>query len=168
MPQYFGQLAIAIVQNDGTVLFNSAARALIARDPEGGRLLLQMFEDGGAPDVAEDAIAVLETLSTVYHLRLAQLDAVDAAGAPAIMIIIEDESDRDYTNRLMHKFKLTRREVEVALLLLDRQATDEISRQLSISWHTTRHHVKHILAKLGVRTRAAARAALMHLRDAPN
>jgi two-component system nitrate/nitrite response regulator NarL len=51
---------------------------------------------------------------------------------------------------------LSAREGEVLLLLERHLATDEIARELDISEHTVRSHVKSLLAKLGVSSRREA------------
>jgi NarL family two-component system response regulator LiaR len=56
---------------------------------------------------------------------------------------------------------VTRREREVLGLLAAGRRTDEIARDLTLSKETVRGHVKSVLRKLGVRTRAAAVALLV-------
>jgi DNA-binding NarL/FixJ family response regulator len=51
---------------------------------------------------------------------------------------------------------LSAREAEVLLLLERHLATDEIAKELSISEHTVRSHVKSLLGKLGVSSRREA------------
>lgn len=66
---------------------------------------------------------------------------------------------------------LTRRERQVAELLARRHTNAEIAEWLSISEHTARNHVRHILRKLGVRSRRDVAAALQadaELRPARN
>jgi DNA-binding NarL/FixJ family response regulator len=57
---------------------------------------------------------------------------------------------------------LTDREWEVLELMADGVATAEIARRLGISAVTTRRHVSSLVAKLGVRDRAAAVELLIH------
>ena len=56
--------------------------------------------------------------------------------------------------------KLTRREGEVLHLLADGLAQPEIAQKLVISSKTVSSHIQHILAKLGVHSRAQAVAAV--------
>jgi DNA-binding CsgD family transcriptional regulator len=65
-------------------------------------------------------------------------------------------------HRLADKFGLTPREADVALLLADGSSNAAVARALAISPHTARHHTQHILAKLGVRSRARAGAVIRH------
>jgi DNA-binding NarL/FixJ family response regulator len=57
--------------------------------------------------------------------------------------------------------RLTRREREVLELLTEGLEQEQIARRLFISPRTVAKHVEHILAKLGVRSRAQAVAAAM-------
>lgn len=59
------------------------------------------------------------------------------------------------TDLLQDRYQLTRRETEVARLLAMGKSNADIARQLSISEHTCRRHTEQVLAKLGVRSRAA-------------
>jgi DNA-binding NarL/FixJ family response regulator len=52
--------------------------------------------------------------------------------------------------------KLTRREIEVLLLLVEGLSQSEIAEKLFISPKTVGKHIEHILAKLGVHSRAQA------------
>jgi two-component system nitrate/nitrite response regulator NarL len=61
---------------------------------------------------------------------------------------------------------LSVRESEVLLLLERHLATDEIARELEISEHTVRSHVKSLLGKLGVSSRREALDALAAARRA--
>ena len=52
------------------------------------------------------------------------------------------------------KYGFTPRESEVALLLAQGAPNAAIADALAISAHTARHHTRHVLAKLGVHSRA--------------
>jgi DNA-binding NarL/FixJ family response regulator len=62
---------------------------------------------------------------------------------------------------------LTAREWEVVDLLCQGQGTDEMAATLVVSTETVRSHVKHILRKLGARSRAEAVAIAQEMRGAP-
>src|SRR3954451_17285904 len=62
--------------------------------------------------------------------------------------------------------QLTPREAEVLDLLAEGASTAEIAHALSLSTATVRTHVKHVLRKLGVHTRADAVAAARRRRSA--
>jgi DNA-binding NarL/FixJ family response regulator len=61
---------------------------------------------------------------------------------------------------MRHRYGLTSREAQVAILLIQGQGNSAIAEQLKISPHTARHHTQRVLAKLGVHSRAAAGAKL--------
>ena len=62
---------------------------------------------------------------------------------------------------------LTPREWEVLDLMVTGASTEEISKDLVVSLETARSHIKHILQKLGVHTRAQAIARARELRRHP-
>ncbi|HEX3562780.1 MAG TPA: helix-turn-helix transcriptional regulator [Solirubrobacterales bacterium] len=63
---------------------------------------------------------------------------------------------------------LTRREAEVARLLVDGRSAAQLASELTISVHTARNHVASIYTKLRVRTRAGAVATILRgERDEP-
>jgi len=64
------------------------------------------------------------------------------------------------------KSPLTAREWEVIDLLYEERTTDEIAAALVLSSETVRSHVKHILRKLGARSRAEAVAIAQEMRGA--
>lgn len=69
---------------------------------------------------------------------------------------------------LAEDYGLTARETEVARLLLRGWTNAAMSRALGISESTARHHTEHVIAKLGVRSRAEVPwLALGHLATTP-
>jgi DNA-binding CsgD family transcriptional regulator len=52
---------------------------------------------------------------------------------------------------LQEQFRLTKRETEVLLALLNNETVDEISERLVITPRTTRFHITNILKKTGAR-----------------
>jgi DNA-binding CsgD family transcriptional regulator len=62
--------------------------------------------------------------------------------------------------RLQQEYGMTRREIEVALLLADGCSNTVVARRLGISPHTARHHTQRVLGKLGVHSRAQAGARI--------
>ena len=53
------------------------------------------------------------------------------------------------------RYGLTARQIDVAALMLDGRTTPEIAQALGISRHTARRHCENLMARLGVRSRAA-------------
>jgi DNA-binding NarL/FixJ family response regulator len=64
---------------------------------------------------------------------------------------------------LRQRYRLTRRESDVAQLLALGKSNAEVASALSISEHTARHHTERVLTKLGVSSRAAVGVSLGEL-----
>jgi DNA-binding NarL/FixJ family response regulator len=58
------------------------------------------------------------------------------------------------------RYGLTPREMQVAMLLAEGCSNFEVASVLKVSPHTARHHTQHVLAKLGVHSRAQAGAKI--------
>jgi len=56
-------------------------------------------------------------------------------------------------NEFFEKFKLTKREQEIALLVLDGKSNKEIEVELFISFHTVKNHISSIFRKCEIKTR---------------
>ena len=107
-----------------------------------------------------DALAVLskpeaygstrEWRAAVFRAVFPLLDA--ASSAPSAPRALSDAE-------LRARFALTAREVEVTRLLALGRSAREVASTLGLSYYTARHHVEHVLAKLGVRSRAAVASA---------
>jgi DNA-binding CsgD family transcriptional regulator len=66
-------------------------------------------------------------------------------------------------SRLQLRFGLTRRELEVALLLHARLTNREIAGALGVSDHTARHHTETVLRKLGLSSRQSVRSVIAEM-----
>jgi DNA-binding NarL/FixJ family response regulator len=75
------------------------------------------------------------------------------------------DADGSTTGLRPVKSPLTSREWEVMDLLIEQRSTDEIAEALVVSQETVRSHIKSILRKLDVRSRADAVAAARRMRD---
>lgn len=97
-----------------------------------------------------------------YSVRgsLLATETPDGRGASTIVFVCA-ASPRAYSDgELQDRFALTTREIEVLRLLAVGRSAREVAATLGISYYTARHHVEHVLAKLGVQTRAAVAAAV--------
>lgn len=97
-----------------------------------------------------------------YELRGSRL-AYDNGSprGPAAVILVRRASRRSLSDAELHeRFALTARELQVARLLAAGRSAREVAGALGISYYTARHHVEHVLAKVGVRSRAAVAAVL--------
>jgi len=74
---------------------------------------------------------------------------------------VERVPDHGLSERaLRERFRLTRKESHVALLLAQRRSNAEIAQTLSISPHTARRHTENVMLKLNVNSRFSVEAAL--------
>jgi DNA-binding CsgD family transcriptional regulator len=140
------------------ILAAAAAAITAARsdDPSGAsRLLVSASETG----VWDPVVCALRSCS-----HLADLLTSDPQWREQIEILYEASSDlglarragfRTRSNRAPQEL-LTPREMEVLGLIARGMRNAEIAKALFISQSTAKVHVRHILEKLGVRTRAEA------------
>jgi len=70
------------------------------------------------------------------------------------------EPDALSERSIREKFRLTRKEAHVALLLAQRRSNAEIARTLRISPHTARRHTENVMLKLNVTSRFLVESAL--------
>lgn len=117
-------------------------------------------EDGGPPPGAERRVA---TARGAYTFRGALLPpgAFAADGALMVSVHLEAGPQLPPPAVLRERFGLTKREAEVALLLVEGLKNDQVADRLFVSPHTARHHVESVLAKLEVPNRAAVAIRLM-------
>ena len=148
-----------------------ATRKIKQRNPEISVLIVTMHEN---PDFLHEA---LKAGAAGYVLKDASQDEV----VSAVRRVREGESplDAELSARLLRRLaaensgrrasvgrrdpraaSLTPREVEVLGLMKLGHTNRQIARELTISTRTTKNHVEHIIAKLGVsdRTQAVVRA----------
>lgn len=76
-----------------------------------------------------------------------------ACGKPRVAVIIESAQPASIGELLMAVWDLTPREQEVTRLILQGAATEQIAKQLVISVHTVRQHLKSIFGKARVSSR---------------
>jgi DNA-binding CsgD family transcriptional regulator len=97
-----------------------------------------------------------------YAIRGSLLETETTNGlAAATIVFVSATPPRAYSDgELQDRFALTTREIEVLRLLAVGRSAREVAAALGISYYTARHHVEHVLAKLGVHTRAAVAAAV--------
>jgi DNA-binding response OmpR family regulator len=123
-----------------------SARSLEADKLKGFRL--------GADDYVTKPFSVMELLARVAALlRRARPPATAASGAGSAQPTPAPQPLSDAEVR--ERFGLTPRQVEIARLVGEGHTNAEIAAQLGVSFFTVRSHVEHILAKLGVPSRAA-------------
>lgn len=117
---------------------------------------------GYQPPHAHELVA---TASGVFRLSAALAAGDMGFGASDVLVTIERLGHARLTfDQLADRYRFTRREAEVALLLREGRRNDAIATALAISPHTVRRHTEQILAKLGATSRAEA-AALLQARE---
>jgi DNA-binding CsgD family transcriptional regulator len=87
------------------------------------------------------------------HLHATCLDGPDGAGE-SVAVVITPAQAADLVPLLALGYRLTHREQEVLGFLARGTTTAEMAQHLGISAHTVRDHIKALLGKVGVRSRA--------------
>ena len=173
---------------DGALVFDARARKVLSRNAALGRLVK------GEPDltglevaIAQSAVAALQGMGPPwdsgipdpwalsngwrsasglrYRLRAIRLPMGCVSRGEAIIVLIQrvgpaipDPVD------LMRRYRLTRREAEVAQRLAYGRTDREIASELQLSPHTVRHHAESVFLKTGVSSR---KALALHLSSSP-
>jgi DNA-binding CsgD family transcriptional regulator len=96
------------------------------------------------------------------YVLSASLVPADIAGPdPVCLVTVERRSGRTLSaEELASRFRLSKREAEVAVLLASGRRNADIAAQLDISPHTAERHTERVLRKLGVSSRAAVARAI--------
>lgn len=115
----------------------------------------EVADQGGAPTPQV-------SMAGPWHRLWCRLpdDGLDPARAVVVLAEREQPGPPPPT-MLRDRFRLTPREAEVALLLVQRCSNKEIARQLLIARRTADHHTENVLRKLGVHSRKEVKDALM-------
>lgn len=113
----------------------------------------------GRPDSSVSAITVRHSPPIVYALRGMFFQDHEQAGnhgAKFFMVIIEKFSHARGMDlaRAKELFHLSSRELEVAKLVLRGCSNKDMAEKLFVSEYTIKDHLKHIMKKMGVATRA--------------
>lgn len=160
---------------------NPVMRRALAQDPERSRVEASLRQVAGAvlaslaadqpdsPDKQSDGRRCeVATSMAAYRLRGNPVGH-NAFGHPSAVMVSLDRVAFQIPapDSLRARFGLTIRELQVASLIMHRLSNSEISRMLSISPHTARHHTQSVLAKLGVRSRKALRRLVSEVGTEP-
>ena len=98
----------------------------------------------------------------VYLLRALQLRQHGSGGARAeIMILVERVSEGVRVDQIGEATKMTPRESEVVQLLLEGKTNKEVALCIEIGEYTVKDHIKRIMKKLEVTTRAGIVAKVL-------
>jgi DNA-binding CsgD family transcriptional regulator len=88
---------------------------------------------------------------TWLHVRATHLTPLK--GKPRIAIVLERASHDQVAPLIARAHQLSRRETQIALLVLRGLSTNEVATKLLISPYTVQDHLKSIFEKVGVRSR---------------
>jgi DNA-binding CsgD family transcriptional regulator len=182
--------AIAVlldILDDGAMIFDAGARRVLARNAALTILVRNEPDLRGLEfNLAQSAVAALRengpgagsslhkasALSrgwrsrggTAYRFRSIRLPAGSVAREEAILVLVQRVGPLiPDAPELMRRYRLTRREAEVAHRLACGRSDREIAHELHLSPHTVRHHGESIFLKTGVTTR---KALALHLSSA--
>jgi DNA-binding CsgD family transcriptional regulator len=100
------------------------------------------------PEPFDHRVPLGDELEDVAHAS-----RLDGAGAGRIAVVVEPCAPRATVAIRLAAYGLSRREAEVARLVLRGSSTRAISAALHISPHTVQDHLKNVFDKLGVRSR---------------
>lgn len=103
------------------------------------------------------------TISGSRRVRLRPITFEGEAEPTWVVMAVERRAARRLSaENVQHRFSLSPRQAEVALLLAQGHTTAEMARTLNLTTHTVRHHAEQVLRRLNVRTR---QQAMVRLRD---
>jgi DNA-binding CsgD family transcriptional regulator len=120
-------------------------------------------EERGAVSQAERRVRLD---GSEVHLRAVDLGIPRYGGSPTTLVLL-DAQEHPLSDQDLEQEGLTRAEIRIARLVMRGATNREIAGELSISVHTVRHHVQHILAKVGVRSRTRLMETLHLLKVRP-
>lgn len=152
-----GRRAVVLLAGDGTVLAMSeeAEEFLADLEPAAGRdradLPAAVYaavghrEAGGTGEVT--ALGASGAWLRVHASRFA------GEGAAWTAVTVEPASPLEARHHILAAWSLTRREAEVAEMVLRGLSTRRIAAELYISPHTVQQHLKNVFEKSGVRSR---------------
>ncbi|HEV2132511.1 MAG TPA: helix-turn-helix transcriptional regulator [Longimicrobiaceae bacterium] len=152
---------------------NPVFSARLAQEPQRDRLqqaIDQMIEELSSGSHSQDNGAGLPLVREVraakgkYVLRGSYLGAPDPeAGTTVLIALALPEAEPLSEQALQQRFGLTRRESEVARLIVEGKSNLAIATALGISPHTAHHYTERVLLKLGVRSRGEIAAKVLGL-----
>ncbi|HSJ43137.1 MAG TPA: helix-turn-helix transcriptional regulator [Euzebyales bacterium] len=97
-------------------------------------------------------VRVRTTAGVWLHLHAACIDGTDALNG-AVAVVITPARAPDLAPLIALAYRITAREQEVLQFIARGFTTAEMARELGISRHTVRDHVKALFTKVGVRSR---------------
>jgi DNA-binding NarL/FixJ family response regulator len=166
---------VCVVAEEETTHANAALRAMLAHDPDREDIqreldrLLEVIREGSEQqptalrqNVTSRTLEVQTPLAS-YRLRGSLIQPAVPNERPPLALIAVQRVPLDSLSHaeLRRKYRFTRREAEVARLLVTGTPNGAIASALGISPHTTHHYTEHVMLKLGVRTRSEVAATIL-------
>ena len=160
---------VALCETNGRVRHrNAALAALLAADREAPRLAAEISQVAmGAATLAERrALRDVRTMRGHYRLHASHVvrELLDPEAAVLVVVALLAAQELSPAE-LRARHGLTPREVEVTYLLARGTSNAGIARALGLSAATARHYTEHVLAKLGLHSRAQVADALRRSDD---
>lgn len=157
---------VAVYRSGAERYRNRALRRLLGADEEREKLIaaiarcaddLVRWLEGSTPlESPPDISAEVTTAENRYRLAASHLEG-GSVGEPtrALVVVRPAVPALPDDGELRHRYRLTPRQAEVALLLAEGRSNREIAEELAISQHTARHHAQRVLEKVGADSRKA-------------
>jgi len=160
---------VALCETNGRVRHrNAALAALLAADREAPRLAAEISQVaiGAATLVGRRGLRDVRTTGGRYRLHASDVVRGLLDPEAAVLVVVALLAAQELTPaELRARHGLTPREVEVTYLLARGTPNAGIARALGLSAATARHYTEHVLAKLGLHSRAQVADALRRTAD---
>lgn len=151
--------------------FHPAAGRTVSRGPDARRVIQDQIRNivSSLPPSVLSAPPSADGPAVVRHIAIGEdrfrlvvdLLPPNANGDRLPIATVERvATDNLSENSLRERFRLTRKEAHVALLLAQRRSNAEIAESMRISPHTARRHTENVMLKLNVTSRFSVEAAL--------
>ena len=152
---------------------NEFFRRLMEAEPERDRVRTEVTRQvrsifrfsalAGVPPETRRRYSHIQTRIARYRVAAHFFDASSAGMTKAIAFVNRIESKPLDARLLDSHYSLTKRQIEIALLLRRGLSTADIAHDLRVSIHTARRHIEQVMLKLDVHTRAEAIAKLFNV-----
>jgi DNA-binding CsgD family transcriptional regulator len=93
--------------------------------------------------------------------RAMRLSPLVSHGRKTFALVIEADRNADYITRAVSRYRLTNRQVDVLLLVLEGANAGDVARRLDISEYTAQGYIKRLLSKTDSKNRTAMVAKVL-------
>lgn len=124
--------------------------------------MVRQFIDGSArhPLRVSSQTESIDTVAGRFVLHLTYVERSVLGPGDLLVMTVTEPPRTLHPDALIARFRLTRREAEVAIMMSRGDRNREIARALGTSIHTVRRQVEQVLSKLDVSSRAAVAARI--------